>query len=118
MNKTGLQKFIGLVYTHPELPVVCLLNNQIIRNNSVGEDSLGYISDACISELAYWNDKYYNNFNEFWDAVKEHLIKINDKFDYNQEEEKLKRDINYIVGHFWKDYICVQIKAGVEKDDS
>ena len=118
MNKTGLQKFIGLVYTYPDLPVVCLLNNQIIRNNSVGKDSLGYISDACISEFAYWNDKYYNNFNEFWDAVKEHLIKINDKFDYNQEEEKLKRDINYIVGHFWKDYICVQIKAGVEEDDS
>ena len=118
MNKTGLQKFIGLVYTYPELPVVCFTNNQKINKVPSYDRVLGHITDASILDLAYWKDIYYTDFNEFWNAVEKHLIEINDKFDYKQEEEKLKRDINYIVGHFWKTYICIQIESGVEEDDS
>ena len=85
------QKFLELVAENPELPIVAMVDGEIVEDP--GMMWLGSITGALVSDIGLIGTRYYDERYDFMDAYySKYSETIAEKFGYSNQDPKEVRD--------------------------
>ena len=107
MTKT--QKFLKLISENPDLPIIPMVDHEVVC-----EDCgrwLGSFGNAYVGEYALFNDRYYDEREEFKeDYLDFYCDELCEKFDiYSDKDEKLEKYLDGIADKCFIKAIIVNI---------
>lgn len=99
-----VEKFLRTVHENPGLPVYCWVDCEVVCGDEYGR-WLGEIGDCRVSDVAIYNDKWYEDREELAEA---YFDQHDDEYG-GWDDKKIDADIIERTKHLWHKVILVNV---------
>lgn len=99
-----VEKFLRTVHENPGLPVYCWVDYEVVAGDEFGR-WLGEIGGCRVSDVAIYNDKWYEDREELAEA---YFDQHDDEYE-GWDDKKIDADIIERTNHLWHKVILVNV---------